>query len=496
MNVNRREFLKGGLGGVATIVIGSHLPWLQGHAYAATTQALQIFITDAMKEMVTHNPENEAKCYFWVYEMHVNGIQVPADCPGPVIVASAGDTINVTVTNLLDEDHAFFIPGIVDSGPIAPLGGWAGSFQVPTAGAWLYYDNLNEPVNRMMGLHGALIVMPTEAAVGRKFTPYDPANVTPGVQHLFDQFGESQIGPFGEEKPFPGLAWEEGDEATECPPFRQYVWLTHEASSKLFAEVGAYPAGLDYPAEEFKEKFLRGPFAINNSAVGAPSYIPQYFTINGQSGFFAHHNPSIVPFVRVGEPVVVHILNAGLWTHSMHLHANHFFVTSVNDVVSDNPLWIDVFNVEPMDRVDYTVPAMRPPDIGSVRGIGLAENPQTAVAGHPVWPPIEEFDVFMPDIGDKKAEDIFGNEIDLAARQSPLCYPMHDHSEPSQTSQGGNYNCGLIAGIYFVGDRNTPGHMNFPLEEHMDILMGHPRIYGIRATGLAAPAFGHVVHEM
>jgi hypothetical protein len=31
---------------------------------------------------------------------------------------------------------------------------------------------------------------------------------------------------------------------------------------------------------------------------------------------------------------------------------------------------------------------------------------------------------------------------------------MHDHSEPSQTSQGGNYNCGLISGVYFIGDRN------------------------------------------
>jgi hypothetical protein len=39
---------------------------------------------------------------------------------------------------------------------------------------------------------------------------------------------------------------------------------------------------------------------------------------------------------------------------------------------------------------------------------------------------------------------------------------MHDHSEPSQTAQGGNYNMGLISGINFIGDRNTPGAMNFP----------------------------------
>ena len=245
IHVNRREFMKGGLGGVATIVIGSHLSWLQGRAYAATTQTLHITITDAMKEMVTHNAENEAKCYFWVYEMMADGVHVPPDCPGPVIVALAGDTINVTVTNMLDEDHAFYIPGIVDSGAIAPQGVWAGSFEVPTAGAFLYYDNLNEPVNRMMGLHGALIVLPAAGAPGHKWTPYDPALVTPAVQTLYDQFGESEIGPFGEEKPFPGLAWDEGDPATETPPFRHFLWLTHEASSSCCRGRRLH-AGLDY----------------------------------------------------------------------------------------------------------------------------------------------------------------------------------------------------------------------------------------------------------
>ena len=38
---------------------------------------------------------------------------------------------------------------------------------------------------------------------------------------------------------------------------------------------------------------------------------------------------------------------------------------------------------------------------------------------------------------------------------SPVCYPMHDHSEPSQTAQGGNYNMGLIAGMNIIGDRTV-----------------------------------------
>ena len=55
------------------------------------------------------------------------------------------------------------------------------------------------------------------------------------------------------------------------------------------------------------------------------------------------------------------------------------------------------------------------------------------------------------------AKDIDGSDVELGQRMSPLCYPMHDHSEPSQTAQGGNYNYGLISGIYFTGDRTAPG---------------------------------------
>ena len=57
--------------------------------------------------------------------------------------------------------------------------------------------------------------------------------------------------------------------------------------------------------------------------------------------------------------------------------------------------------------------------------------------------------------------------IDCAVRLSPVCFPMHDHSEPSQVAQGGNYNCGLISGLVFTGDRKgarpgQPGVLTFP----------------------------------
>jgi hypothetical protein len=302
------------------------------------------------------------------------------------------------------------------------------------------------------------------------------------------------------------LKWEEGDPATDCPPFRQYVWLYHMASPNLQAEVGNLAAGVEMSPAQFLNKIARDPF----SPVRANG-LPQYFTINGQSGMMSHFNPYVTMMGRVGEPVVVHILNAGLWTHSMHLHANHMWITSVNPVDSPNlvpnpnPIWVDVYRVDPMTRVDYTVPFMKPPDIGQAKGIGPVSIDEPVLQtnnGHPVWPPIEEFNVYMPPLG-TKAKNAAEADVELGQRQSPLCYPMHDHSEPSQTSQGGNYNCGLISGIYFTGDRITPTPaviptgfpatypFDFPMDE--DFHMAFKNSRGCQYTEPAAPPLGEML---
>ncbi len=483
--ISRRDFIKYAGGGVAVLIIGSKLSWaLNNPAYAAT-EALSLSIGDAIKEMHTHNAINDARCYFWVYKSVTPDL--PHDCPGPIIIATKGDTVNLSVTNDLDEPHAFFIPGIFDSGPIAPGATFNGVINLinAPAGAHMYYDNLNEPVNRVMGLHGALIVMPAAAALGHKFTPYD--NPTPAVQQLFDDFGSADH--------FPGIAWEDGDitpwalndafpvangilDRPNCPPFRQYLWLAHEASPKLFKEVGESAPGdpIRNPTN-FLNAFLRDPFQPHTFHTDNPggNRIAQYFTFSGQSGFFSHNGPVITPMGRVGEPAVVHILNAGLWTHSMHLHANHFYVTCVNGVARPNVFSLDTFEVTPMDRVDYVVPFTRPPDIPNERGIGFADTPLISLSGTPVWPPVEEFETHLPPAGTKAG----GSGVELGVRLSPMCYPMHDHSEPTQTSQGGNYNTGLVSGIYFTGDRNAPGHFDFPMD--VDFHLMFQNIRGVSA---------------
>jgi len=475
--IDRRDFLKFMGGNVAILVLSScgggggdgDVAGQQGQGgpQQVGVHTLNFTITDVLKQMVTHEPTSllagAAECYFWVFKED----RFPADCPGPQIFVLSGDIIRLKVTNALNGRHAFSIPGMVDTGAINPGETVEREFTAGAPGVYLYHDNRNEPVNRVMGLHGAFVVMPRQAVAGHKLTPY--GTPTPSVQQLFDDFGSQ---PW-----WPGLSWEAGDPANNTPPMRQHVWLIHEASPVLFQQVGESEdaTGEDFDNDAFVAAFTNDPF-INTSndprtitsaehPVKFPNTFnrkPHFFTINGQSGFFSHHNPAITPMYRVGEPCVVRILSAGLVTHSLHLHANHFYVTAVNNVPQDNPIWIDVYNIFPGDHVDYTIPYMRPPDIPNLRGIGRADAPLPTQSGGTTWPPLDELSRHMPAAG-------------FPVRQSPLCFPMHDHSEPSQTAQGGNYNNGMISGMYFFGDRNTAGAMNFPLDADFQMMIGFGR---------------------
>jgi hypothetical protein len=167
----------------------------------------------------------------------------------------------------------------------------------------------------------------------------------------------------------------------------------------------------------------------------------------------------------------------------MHFHANHFYVTALNNVPQDNLLWLDVFGVHPMDHVDYTIPFMRPPDVPNERGIGRADPGLRYDGVNRTWPPSQELARFHPPVGTLRQSFLDPLvQVDIAQSQSPLCYPMHDHSEPSQVAQGGNYNCGLIAGIVFIGDRTI--QQDFPLDHEFEHMLDLGR--STSATGPAA----------
>jgi FtsP/CotA-like multicopper oxidase with cupredoxin domain len=347
--MKRREFLKIGACGLAAIAAEtSGLPlFLRRPVAHAATVTANLTLTEVLVEMV-----DLTQVFMWVFA-DANGPHFP----GPVISASEGDTININLTNGTTQPHSFAIPRVVASGVINPGQTKNLTFPTPPAGTYIYLDPLNEPVNRMMGLHGVFVVSP---AAGN--TPY--RNPTPQVQALFNDLGTSVE--------FPGSPW---------VPARTFIWIFHQI-----------------------DPFLNN-FMLNNPPVSPATFmrnfLPRYFTINGKSGFFSSHDPTISPRGRVGQPALIRNVNVGLATHSPHIHGNHVYILSENERPQNNVFLVDTWTMRPLDRKDVLLPFIKPPDIPAA-----------------VWPPVQE--------------------------TFPLMYPMHCHMEMSQTSGGGNYPQGLV----------------------------------------------------
>lgn len=359
-HLDRREFLRIGATGLfgiaATAALArGPLPGFLGVAEAMTMNTFDLTVTEALVEMVDETP-----VYMWLFDAGMG-----PSWPGPVLVVTEGEMIVVNVTNSLDEPHAWTLIDGVTTGPIAPGETAQVSFTAPAAGTYLYYDDLEAPVNRVLGLHGAFIVKPAVATN----TPY--SNPTTAVQALFDDFGTTEN--------FPGQAWD---------PIRDWIWVLGNVDPAWHSLA---EQGLPIDPVAFEEQFLA-----------------RYFAINGKTGYWAEHDPTVGLHGYVGQPALVRCINPGMVTHALHWHANHEYQIAVNREVETNVFLLDAIGMKPLDCKDVVYPFIRPPDI-----------PPAA------WPPVEE--------------------------AFPLGYPMHCHNEPSQTAAGGSYPHGLVAHIMFLG---------------------------------------------
>jgi FtsP/CotA-like multicopper oxidase with cupredoxin domain len=306
---------------------------------------------------------------------------------GAVLRVSEGQPISFEVTNSDSQPHGFAITGIPQATipAIAPGAVATVTFTAPEGGSYLYHDPYNAPLNRVIGLHGAFIVIPTEGTtpVGSP-TPFSRSAQTPQVQSLFDALG-------GGHPRFPGSKWNADD------PDRQKIWLFMQTDPTLNAAVAA------------------GGTVAGSSVVG--TFVPRYFTINGRSGFdTAVHSGSagqgheaarlIMPSGRQGQPCLIRSMNAGLATHSPHIHGNHVMMCTETDAYGvshceTHAYERDAWLLKPLSRIDVLLPFERPPDIPAAS-----------------WPPREE--------------------------PFPLRYVMHCHTEMSQTAGGGNYPQGCV----------------------------------------------------
>ena len=152
--------------------------------------------------------------------------------------------------------------------------------------------------------------------------------------------------------------------------------------------------------------------AVRNGSSPRTAYRPRYFTINGLGGrppgapgagdpaIDAMHDPRSALHGRIGDRTLLRILNPGKCQSSVHTHGNHMEWLTANGVVRPDVWLKDCIYLEGnMGKCDAIYPFQSPPD---------------------AWP-----------------------------RVSTSTYPMHLHTEMTQTSGGGLYMFGSLTDIYF-----------------------------------------------
>lgn len=410
--MKRREFLKFSATGLTVVAVGGMAEWplfwrgSQAHASALTLDRLSLDMVAADAQMVTG-----VLVPMWAYKIKshhddAHAITVPR-IPGPAMVALAGDRIRLRIRNKIEGTrvHRFAIPGVMlivggNEVPsvVVPYNQDVDiEFTAPAPGTYVYLDPENAPVNRMMGLHGVLVVLPNP--VGNN-TPY--LNPTQNIQKLFNDLGTTHH--------FPGAPWDSA---------RNAIWLFNVIHSQRCTEAANSSTAIN------PNRFSR-----------STGFLPDYFTINGKSGFFGaqhHHHSEGLPEEaghngdanvlalasgvhdmqsnisirgRVGQPMMIRTINAGNFWHSPHIHGNHVYPLSHANYLSGqrglltNLTMLDTWALAPGDIKDVLHAYIQPPDI-----------PEAA------WPPQQEL--------------------------FPLVYPMHDHNEITNTAAGGNYPHGI-----------------------------------------------------
>lgn len=367
--MERREFLKlGAVGTTAAMLVPAT------RARASTTQNnFSLVIKPATTSMI-----DGTDVYVLVYCL--DGVEPQAE-----LRVTEGDPITVAVTNNDVAPHGFAIPGIPGAmvAMIEPGSTGTVTFVAPGGGSYLYVDPYKAPLYRVLGLHGAFIVDPVDGTtLAGSPTPFSRLEQTPQIAAFFDALGSY---------PFPGEKWKAGD------PDREKLWLFSQTDPSLNARVAAGEA-------------------VNPASV-VDNFLPRYFTINGLSGFDASHSHDdhsggsdptrrIIPSGKEGQPCLIRTMNAGLATHSVHIHGNHCMECSETDEFGANVRETHVYErdtwmLEPLGRIDMILPFTRPPDVPKGK-----------------WPPRDE--------------------------EFPLKYVMHCHFEISQTAGGGNYPQGAV----------------------------------------------------
>jgi len=294
--MKRRDFLKAGSAGLLGSVAG--LPFLTWTPRAeAATISKVFFITDGSIAQA-----DGTSVYFKGFSSNGADLDVPAKS----LIVQEGDTLNITINNTLSTPHSFVIDGVVDSGEIRGGDSRTLSFVVNTPGSYLFYDAVNAPYNRVIGLHGGLAVMPASSGS----TLYSGS-----------------------------------------PTFKkQLFWVLNEVDPAWNNRVQNRLT----PNTAFKPRY----FTINGLSARPPG-APDYSNPARDSGY----DPRTKLSGYIGDRTLIRCLNAGMCSHSLHWHANHLeYLTKNGQIRSD--VWLkDIIGVDNnMGKFDAIYPFSPPPD--------------------------------------------------------------------------------------------------------------------------------------
>ena len=256
-SMDRRTFLKFSSAGIASALIGSTglLSW------SPRAEAATINKTFYITEGYITQPDG-VDVYFRGFSPDTSSLTIP----GAQLIAQEGDTVSVTIINTLGTSHSFKVDGIVDSGTIRGGTSKTVEFMVSNAGSYLYYDGLNAPYNRLVGLQGGLAVMPSSSS-----------------NELY----------------------------SGSPTFvQQYAWVINDIDPVWHDRIrrGRTPS----------TPFIPSYFTINGRSMRVPGHA-DYANPEIDSGYALDTRLE----GSIGDRTLVRILNAGMCMHSVHFHANH-----------------------------------------------------------------------------------------------------------------------------------------------------------------------------
>jgi hypothetical protein len=254
--------------------------------------------------------------------------------PRRTIIAEQGATVRLRVHNHLAQQHRFTVSGIAGATVAVPPGRSADLSFTPTVpGTYVYWSNVRAPVERVLGLHGVLLVTPAD----------DPWRAGPG----------------------------------SMPFERQWLWIVHDVDP-VWGQLAAAGTAIDPVARPSVPRY----FTLNDRS----GYRSLAVSQDEESNEAAHQDtlPSGWPRrTDVRDPEapgrrgqVVRMVNTGVAVHQMHFHGNHIWthrrenrdLSRTRAVVSADghirmQQWEDVVELDPLQRADVVLPLKPPPDV-------------------------------------------------------------------------------------------------------------------------------------